>query len=78
MSVVVASPESADGTRCVDVVAHDDGTFTLRECRRDPEDGGRWTLVADHSSTTYPTREAALAGAAAKIPWFQATAGRRG
>ena len=70
MSVVVASPESADGTRCVDLIEHDDGRYTFKECRRDPEDGGRWTLVADYSSTTYPTREAALVAAAAKIPWL--------
>jgi hypothetical protein len=72
MTVVVASPESADGTRCVDLIEHDDGRYTFKECRRDPEDGGRWTLVADYSSTTYPTREAAFAAAAAKIPWLAA------
>ena len=38
-------------------------------------DGGRWTLVADYSSTSYPTREAAFAAAAAKIPWFAALHG---
>lgn len=72
MSVVVASPESPDGTRCVDLIEGDDGRFIFKECRRDPEDGGRWTLVADYSSTVYPTRAAALEAAAAKIPWFRA------
>ena len=72
MSVVVASPESTDGTRCVDLIEHDDGSFTFKECRRDPEDGGRWTVIMDYSSTAYATREAAFAAAAAKIPWFGA------
>ena len=72
MSVVVASPESPDGTRCVDLIERDDGRFVFKECRRDPEDGGRWTLVMDYSSTAYPTREAALDAAAAKIRWYAA------
>jgi hypothetical protein len=72
VSTVVASPESPDGTRCVDLIERDDGSFTFKECRRDPEDGGRWTLIADFSSTAYATREAALDAAAAKIPWFGA------
>ena len=72
MPVVVLSPESPDGLHCVDVVEHDDGRFTLRECRRDPEDGGRWNLVADHASTAYDSRDAALDAAAAKIPWMAA------
>jgi hypothetical protein len=70
MTVVVASPESSDGMRCVDLIARDDGRFVFKEFRRDPEDGGRWTLVMDFSATVYPTREAALDAAATKIPWF--------
>ena len=45
MSVVVASPESPDGTRCIDLIEGDDGRFMFKECRRDPERPfpRRWT-----------------------------------
>jgi hypothetical protein len=72
VTTVVASPESADGTRCVDLIERDDGSFVFKEFRRDPEDGGRWTLMMDFSSTSYATRDAALDAAAAKIAWFGA------
>jgi hypothetical protein len=41
---VIQSIEDADGLRCVDLIAHRDGTFAFKEFRRDPEDGGRWTM----------------------------------
>ena len=47
---VIQSIEDADGLRCVDLIAHPDGTFAFKEFRRDPEDGGRWTLIADYSA----------------------------
>ena len=70
MSVVVASLENAEGTRCVDLIERDDGSFVFNECRRDPEDGGRWTLIAEYTSTAYPTRDAVTRAAAARIPWL--------
>jgi hypothetical protein len=42
---VIQSIEDADGLRCVDLIAHPDGTFAFKEFRRDPEDGGRWPDV---------------------------------
>src|SRR5215469_14791547 len=47
--VVLASLEDAEGFRCVDIVRLPDGMFVFKEFRRDPEDSGRWTLVADYS-----------------------------
>jgi hypothetical protein len=69
---VMASLEDAEGARCVDLILRADGRYAFKEFRRDPEDGGRWTLVADHSGVHYPTREAALRAAADTIAWFDA------
>ena len=75
--VVLTSLESADGFRCVDILRRGDGTFGFKEFRRDPEDAGRWTLVADYSDRKYPTMEAARTGAESAIPWLEeAVAGR--
>jgi hypothetical protein len=48
------------------------GNFAFKEFRRDPEDGGGWTLVADYSATRFPTKEAAVSAAAKVVPWFGA------
>ena len=43
--LVLASLESADGTRCVDLMDLRDNTFGWVECRRDPEDAHGWRHV---------------------------------
>jgi hypothetical protein len=67
---VVTSHESEDGTRCVDIIDLRDGRFTFKECRRDVEDGGRWTLVADFSAHTYPSYADALSAARRVVSWL--------
>lgn len=67
---VVESLEDAEGARCIDLFVRDDGSWGFKEFRRDPEDGGRWTLVGDYSGLRYATGEAALAAAAGTIAWF--------
>ena len=42
---VLASLETEDGPRCVDLFRRPDGTFGYEEFRRDPEDQGVWTPV---------------------------------
>lgn len=69
--LVLSSLEDSEGVRCVDFFVRPDGTFGFRECRRDPEDGGRWTLVADYSDVVYKTKSDAMQGAAATIGWFR-------
>lgn len=68
--IVVTSLEDFDGFRCVDVLQRADGTFFFNEYRRDPEDSGRWTLISDHSSRRYSTKDEALAGAESALAWF--------
>lgn len=67
---VVASYEDAVGQRCIDIVERADGGFALKEFRRDPEDGGGWTLVRAYDAETFPTREAALDAAIRLAPWL--------
>jgi hypothetical protein len=69
---VVTSLEDPHGSHCVDILQREDGGFVFKEFRRDPEDAGRWTLVADYSQTSFPTRDAVLGAAAAALPWFAA------
>ena len=68
---VIRSIEDAEGRRCVDLIEHADGTFGFKECRRDPEDAGRWTLITDYSNLACTTKDEALRRAAAAIGWFK-------
>jgi hypothetical protein len=75
---VVASLEDIDRLRCVDLLIRADGTFAFKEFRRDPEDGGRWSLVGDYSEMIYATREEALRAAASTLPWLATRMGEGG
>lgn len=68
---VPLSIEHEDGLRCVDIIALPDGSFGFREYRRDPEDRGGWSLVADFLDRRHETIQAALDAAASAIPWFE-------
>jgi hypothetical protein len=69
---VISSIREPHGSRCVDILQREDGSFIFREFRQDPEDAGRWTLVADYSQTGFATKGAALDAAAAALPWLRA------
>jgi hypothetical protein len=68
---VIRSLHNAEVDRCVDILRHDDGTFGLKEFRRDPEDRGGWTLVSYNPRRTYPTEEEAIAAARATVAWLR-------
>jgi hypothetical protein len=68
---VPLSIEHEDGLRCVDIVALPDGSFGFREYRRDPEDRGGWSLVADFLDRRHETIQAALDAAASVVPWLE-------
>ena len=70
---VVRNVEDADGFRCVDIFERPDGTYGFKEFRRDPEDAGHWTLVADYSHDSYATKDDALDVAATRLPWLAAS-----
>ena len=67
---VLSSLEDEDGTRCVDVFRRSDGSFGFKEFRRDPEDGGRWTLVADYSDWRFISPGEALRHAGNVVAWL--------
>ncbi len=71
---VLASFQSIDGTRCVDIFLRSDGAFEFREFRCDPEDAGQWTLAHDYSDCRYSSKDEALTAVASHIAWFSESA----
>jgi hypothetical protein len=67
---VLASYQTSEANRCVDIFSRPDGTFGFEEFRRDPEDMGAWTPVAYFSGREYPSADAALASSRDAIPWL--------
>jgi len=57
--------------RCVDIIAHDDGTFGFKEFRRDPEDRGGWTLVGYNPRAVFADQQQAIAAARASVAWLR-------
>jgi hypothetical protein len=68
---VVASLHNTEASRCVDIVRRRDGTFGFKEFRRDPEDGGGWTLVWDNPRGVYATEAEAETAAKAGVAWLR-------
>jgi hypothetical protein len=62
-SWLVASHQTADAGRCVDIFSRPDGTFGFEEFRRDPEDMGVWTPVSYYSGLEFATEADATAAA---------------
>jgi hypothetical protein len=67
---VLASHETGEANRCVDIFTRPDGTFGFEEFRRDPEDMGAWTPVAYFSGHEYSTANGALTAATEAVPWL--------
>jgi hypothetical protein len=73
---VLASHETREADRCVDVFSRPDGTFGFEEFRRDPEDMGGWTPVSYFSGHEYPSHAATLDAAVRAVPWLGPLLGR--
>lgn len=67
---VLASHQTPEGDRCVDVFWRPDGSFGFEEFRRDPEDMGIWTPVSYFSSRIFTTEEKATSAARRAVPWL--------
>jgi len=67
---VLKSVENEHGDRCVDIFLRPDGTFGFEECRRDPEDGGRWYPLHRYGSQVFRSEEDALAQARNYVEWL--------
>jgi hypothetical protein len=68
--LVLASHQTFEGDRCVDLFRRPDDTFGFEEFRRDPEDRGAWTPIAYFSGRTFPTEDEARAAAKQSVPWL--------
>jgi len=68
--IVLASYQTPEADRCVDVFSRPGGTFGFEEFRRDPEDMGAWTPVSYYSRREYPTLDAARIAAGKAAPWL--------
>lgn len=67
----IHSIEDDSGLHCVDFIDDEQGAFRFKVFRKDPEDEGKWTLVADYSKTVFASKAEAMSAAAARIPWLQ-------
>jgi hypothetical protein len=68
--MVLASHQTDDAYRCVDIFSRPDRTYGFEEFRRDPEDMGAWTPVRYFSGREYSTESAALAAARGAVSWL--------
>jgi hypothetical protein len=73
--LVLASIETDDGGRCVDIFLRPDGTAGFEEYRRDTEDGRGWFAIGHHAGKVYATPEAARAAALSAVPWLAVAGG---
>jgi hypothetical protein len=68
--LVLASHQTDEANRCVDIFARPDGTSGFEEFRRDPEDMGVWTPVSYFSGREYSTESDVLAAARSAVSWL--------
>jgi hypothetical protein len=67
---ILASYETQEHNRCVDIFARPDGTYGFEEFRRDPEDMGTWYDVAYFAEHRYDSRAEAEAAARRQVHWL--------
>jgi hypothetical protein len=70
VKLVILSVEDEHRERCVDFVHQADGSCVYRLYRKEPEDHGRWSLVADYAAVTFADLESAYISARSRIPWL--------
>lgn len=68
--LVLASIETEDGDRCVDIFRTADGRFGFETYRRDAEDGRGWFPIGGFEAVNYDTEEEARDAARANAPWI--------
>jgi hypothetical protein len=68
--MVLASHQTPEANRCVDLFSRPDGTFGFEEFRRDAEDLGAWTPIRYFSGHEYATEADAVEAARRAIPWL--------
>ena len=69
--LVLASHQTVDAGRCVDIFSRPNGTFGFEEFRRDPEDMGVWTPVSYYSGLEFASEGEAVQAARQSVPWVR-------
>jgi hypothetical protein len=69
---VLASYQTSEADRCVDVFSRPEGTFGFEEFRRDPEDRGLWTPATYYSRLEFGSVAAVRTAAERAVPWLAA------
>jgi hypothetical protein len=67
---VLASYQTAESDRCVDIFSRPSGSFGFEEFPRDPEDMGVWTPISYCSGHEYRTEADAMDVALRAVPWL--------
>lgn len=67
--LVLASHQTADASRCVDIFSRPNSTFGFEEFRRDPEDMGVWTPVGYYSDREFASEIDAVQAARQSVSW---------
>ena len=68
--IVLASIETEDGLRCVDIFRTNAGAIFWDEWRRDPEDPRGWQATGRRAKNAFETEAAALRAAKQAINWM--------
>lgn len=69
--LVLQSIGDDTGDRCVDIIRQPDGSYTFRECRRDPEDSHGWRYLSEATPPLFVTEGAALQAARDATGWMR-------
>ena len=67
---IVASYETSEHNRAVDIFARPDGSYGFEEFRRDPEDMGVWYDVAYFAEQRFASRAEAERAAESAVRWL--------
>ena len=68
--LVLASIETEDGDRCVDIFRRPDGSHGFETYRRDAEDGRGWFPIGNFEAARYDTEQTARAAARDSVSWI--------
>jgi hypothetical protein len=69
---VLASYQTFETDRCVDVFSRPDGSFGFEEFRRGPEDRGVWTPISYYAVKSFATESDAIFSARESVTWLDA------
>ena len=66
----MSSFEDETGFLCVDIIVLDNGKFSFKAYRRDPEDNSGWFFVGEQGCAQFITEDEAIQKAKIKYSWM--------